>query len=93
MEIEKPFMFLCKLAWEARYRIPIIISVVFVVFDVRMQVEINVQMRTVRRRARGGQVDEGVQQNDEEEGSESDGKIGDCQTNASVYNRFFKIPG
>lgn len=47
----EPFLFLCRLAYAARYRIPLIITVVFIALDIQMQVEINVEMRSVHRDA------------------------------------------
>ena len=42
------FSFLLKLAWESRYRIPLLIAIGFMAFDIRMMLEINVQMRRIR---------------------------------------------
>lgn len=42
------FTFLLKLAWESRYRIPLIIAISFMAFDIRMMLEINVQMRRIQ---------------------------------------------
>ncbi|KAL3274676.1 hypothetical protein HHI36_016055 [Cryptolaemus montrouzieri] len=44
-----PLMFLLKLAWDCRYRIPLIITIGFMALDIRMQFELNVQTRRVRR--------------------------------------------
>nr|XP_023023260.1 uncharacterized protein LOC111511481 [Leptinotarsa decemlineata] len=44
-----PLMFLLKLAWDCRYRLPLLITVGFMVLDVRMQLNINVQTRRVPR--------------------------------------------
>lgn len=43
-------MFLLKLAWDCRYRLPLLITVGFMALDIRMQLEIHVHMRTIRRR-------------------------------------------
>lgn len=43
-----PFSFLLRLAWESRIRLPVLITVAFMVLDVRMQLEINVNL-AVRR--------------------------------------------
>ncbi|KAK9887918.1 hypothetical protein WA026_000221 [Henosepilachna vigintioctopunctata] len=44
-----PLMFLLKLAWDCRYRIPLLITIGFMALDIRMQFELNVQTRRVRR--------------------------------------------
>lgn len=44
-----PLMFLLKLAWDCRYRIPLIITIGFMALDIRMQFELNVQTRRIRR--------------------------------------------
>ncbi|KAH1016732.1 hypothetical protein HUJ04_007908 [Dendroctonus ponderosae] len=44
-----PLLFLLKLAWDCRYRLPLLITVGFMVLDVRMQLDINVQMREIPR--------------------------------------------
>ncbi|XP_050511871.1 uncharacterized protein LOC114327505 isoform X2 [Diabrotica virgifera virgifera] len=46
----KPLLFLLKLAWDCRYRLPLLITVGFMVLDVRMQLDINVQTRRIPRR-------------------------------------------
>ncbi|XP_072395583.1 uncharacterized protein [Diabrotica undecimpunctata] len=45
----KPLLFLLKLAWDCRYRLPLLITVGFMVLDVRMQLDINVQTRRMPR--------------------------------------------
>lgn len=47
--MEEPLLFLIKLAWACRYRLPILITVGFMALDIRMQLEIHVQMRRVHR--------------------------------------------
>lgn len=49
--MDKAFMFLLKLAWDSRIRLPLLIAVGFLAFDIRMQLEINIQTRRIRRRA------------------------------------------
>lgn len=44
-----PLLFLLKLAWDCRYRLPLLITVGFMVLDVRMQLDINIQMRQIPR--------------------------------------------
>lgn len=44
-----PLVFLLKLAWDCRFRLPLLITVGFMVLDVRMQLDINVQMRQIPR--------------------------------------------
>lgn len=64
----EPFLFLFKLAWESRYRIPLIITIGFMALDIRMQFEINIQMRRIRR-ARA----QPVQDQTMDESNDSDG--------------------
>lgn len=49
--MDKALMFLIKLAWDSRIRLPLLIVVGFLAFDIRMQLEINIQTRRIRRRA------------------------------------------
>lgn len=49
-------IFLLKLAWESRYRIPLIITVSLMALDVRMQLDVNIQMRRIRRARPAGVV-------------------------------------
>lgn len=42
-------MFLLKLAWDSRYRLPLLVTVGFMALDIRMQLDVQVYMRTVRR--------------------------------------------
>lgn len=44
-----PLIFLLKLAWDCRYRLPLLITVGFMVLDIRMQLDINVQTRRIPR--------------------------------------------
>ncbi|KAK9717269.1 hypothetical protein QE152_g24247 [Popillia japonica] len=47
--LSQPLIFLLKLAWESRYRIPLIITISLMALDVRMQLDVNIQMRRIRR--------------------------------------------
>lgn len=47
-------MFLLKLAWQSRYRLPLILTVGFMALDIRMQLEINIHTRRVQRMRRPG---------------------------------------
>lgn len=42
-------MFLLNLAWECRYKLPLLITISFMVLDIRMQLEITIESRRVRR--------------------------------------------
>lgn len=66
-----PLLFLLKLAWESRYRIPLIITVGFMALDIRMQFEINIHMRRIRRRP---QIVPDMNHIIDENRSDSDGK-------------------
>lgn len=48
--MDKALLFLIKLAWNSRIRLPVLIAVGFVAFDIRMQLEINIQTRRIRGR-------------------------------------------
>jgi len=39
----KVFMFLTDLAWKSRLTIPIMVTTAFLVMDIRLQIEINIQ--------------------------------------------------
>lgn len=54
----RPLMFLLKLAWDCRYRLPLLITVGFMILDVRMQLDINVQTRRVHRHHHHHEPDE-----------------------------------
>ncbi|KAJ8959112.1 hypothetical protein NQ318_022369 [Aromia moschata] len=45
-----PLIFLLKLGWDCRYRLPLLITIGFMLLDVRMQLDINVQTRRIPRR-------------------------------------------
>ncbi|KAJ8946792.1 hypothetical protein NQ314_008775 [Rhamnusium bicolor] len=49
MNIMSPLVFLIKLAWDCRYRLPLLITVGFMILDIRMQLDINVQTRRIPR--------------------------------------------
>lgn len=51
-------MFLLKLAWDSRFKLPLLITIGFMVLDIRMQLEITVESRRVRR-IRPAPVNEG----------------------------------
>lgn len=40
--IQHGLMFLLKLAWESRFRLPILLTVLFMALDLRIQVDINI---------------------------------------------------
>lgn len=37
------FLFLTDLAWKSRLTIPMIVTTVFLILDIRLQIEINIQ--------------------------------------------------
>lgn len=53
-------IFLLKLAWDSRVRLPLLITVGFMILDIRMQLDINVETRRVPRFPE--------EENDEEDG-------------------------
>lgn len=64
-DFQKSLVFLIKLAWDSRFRLPVIITVGFMVLDVRMQLEINVDVEI-----RNVNNDSDVDTEEEEESSE-----------------------
>lgn len=47
--MDKTLLFLIKLAWESRLKLPLLITLGFMILDIRMQLEITVETRRVRR--------------------------------------------
>lgn len=47
-------MFLLKLAYDSRYRLPMLLTIGFMALDIRMQLEINIHTRQVHRQPRPG---------------------------------------
>lgn len=47
--MDNALMFLLKLAWDSRFKLPLLITIGFMVLDIRMQLEITVESRRVRR--------------------------------------------
>lgn len=47
--MDSALIFLLKLAWESRLKLPLLITIGFMVLDIRMQLEITVESRRVRR--------------------------------------------
>lgn len=47
--MDKTLLFLIKLAWESRLKLPLLITIGFMILDIRMQLEITIETRRVRR--------------------------------------------
>lgn len=45
-------LFLLKLAWDCRFKLPLIITIGFMVLDLRMQLDVTIETRHVRRPVR-----------------------------------------
>jgi hypothetical protein len=78
---QKSLVFLLNLAWKSRFHLPVLIAVGFMVLDVRMQLEINVdvQVRHVHDQD-GDDEDDGdddEDDDDDEDEVEDDGEDGD----------------
>lgn len=43
------FMFLTNLAWKSRLTIPVLVTTAFLIMDIRLQIEINIQSGQVVR--------------------------------------------
>lgn len=77
---QKSLVFLLNLAWKSRFHLPILIAVGFMVLDVRMQLEINVdvQVRNVHDQDGDDDDDDDEDDNDDDEDEvEDDGDEGD----------------
>jgi hypothetical protein len=62
---QKGLVFLLNLAWNSRYRLPVLITVGFMVLDVRMQLEINVDIEV--RHVHVQDDDDGEEEDEEED--------------------------
>ncbi|KAJ8896693.1 hypothetical protein PR048_002038 [Dryococelus australis] len=62
--------FLLKLAWSSRFRLPVLITVGFMILDIRMQLEINVDI-VVRHQHLEGVIEE-IDVEDNETDNEDD---------------------
>lgn len=58
-------IFLIKLAWDCRVRLPLLITIGFMILDIRMQLDINVETRRIPRPP-------GEENNDENENRDDD---------------------
>lgn len=47
--MDNALLFLLKLAWESRFKLPLLITIGFMMLDIRMQLEVTVESRRVRR--------------------------------------------
>jgi hypothetical protein len=76
---QKSLVFLLNLAWKSRFHLPILIAVGFMVLDVRMQLEINVdvQVRNVHDQDGDDDDDDDEDDSDDDEDEVDDGDEGD----------------
>ena len=65
---QKGLVFLLNLAWNSRFRLPVLITVGFMVLDVRMQLEINVDIEVRHMPA----LDDDDEEEEEEEDDDDD---------------------
>ncbi|XP_050294705.1 uncharacterized protein LOC126734909 [Anthonomus grandis grandis] len=80
MSAASPLLFLLKLAWDCRFRLPLLITVGFMVLDVRMQLDLNIQMRQIPRpmnEARPQGQGHVSNRHREQDGEHSDGSLSD----------------
>jgi hypothetical protein len=68
---QKGLVFLLNLAWKSRFRLPVLITVGFMVLDVRMQLEINLDLEVAH--VHNQEEDGGDDDDDEEEEEDDDG--------------------
>jgi hypothetical protein len=71
---QKSLVFLLNLAWKSRFHLPVLIAVGFMVLDVRMQLEINVdvQVRNVHDQDGDDEDDEDDEDDDDEDDDDDD---------------------
>lgn len=70
-------IFLLKLAWDCRLRLPLLITIGFMILDIRMQLDINVETRRIPR------PPEEINPEDEEEEHEQEYEVTRFQGTAS----------
>ncbi|KAK5641714.1 hypothetical protein RI129_010261 [Pyrocoelia pectoralis] len=75
--MENSLMFLIKLAWELKYRIPCLIAVSFLLLDIRMRLDVEVQVRRIQFQQ---PLQPGRRRNDTENLNEEDGTITDSDS-------------
>ncbi|XP_063240621.1 uncharacterized protein LOC134541264 [Bacillus rossius redtenbacheri] len=56
--LQQCLLFLLKLAWSSRFRLPVLITVGFMILDIRMQLEINVDIAVRQEHVRDHEEDE-----------------------------------
>lgn len=47
--MDNALLFLLKLAWDSRFKLPLLITIGFMMLDIRIQLEVTVESRRVRR--------------------------------------------
>lgn len=70
---QKGLVFLLKLAWNSRFRLPVLITVGFMVLDVRMQLEINVGIEVRHVHVQDEDEDDEEEEDEEDEVSNASG--------------------
>ena len=65
--MDTSFLFLIKLAWDLKYRLPCLIAISFLMLDIRMQLDIQVHVRRVEMppRLRGGEYTNEIEEEEE----------------------------
>jgi len=69
---QKSLVFLLNLAWKSRFHLPVLIAVGFMVLDVRMQLEINVDVQVRHVHDQDGNDDEEDDDDDEDDEEDDD---------------------
>jgi hypothetical protein len=78
---QKGLVFLLNLAWNSRFRLPVLITVGFMVLDVRMQLEINVDIEV--RHVHIQDDDDGEEDDDDDDDDYGDDDDDDEDSNVS----------
>ncbi|KAJ9577620.1 hypothetical protein L9F63_005807 [Diploptera punctata] len=69
---QKGLVFLLNLAWNSRFRLPVLITVGFMVLDVRMQLEINVDIEVRHVHVAEGDNDDDDDDDDDDDEDDDD---------------------
>jgi len=69
---QKGLVFLLNLAWNSRFRLPVLITVGFMVLDVRMQLEINVDIEVRHVHIQGEDDDDDEEEDDDDDDDDDD---------------------
>jgi len=69
---QKSLVFLLNLAWKSRFHLPVLIAVGFMVLDIRMQLEINVDVQVRHVHDQDGDEDDHEDDDEDDEDDDDD---------------------